>query len=118
MPDQYQIIGSSPDNLTDDQFREHARQATTEFGTTKPTGAAWQDFQRRLSFASADPPRALGLLDAIARAEQEIGGSPRRLFHMAIPPAAFESTVTMLGTAGLARGSSVIVEKPFGTDLA
>jgi glucose-6-phosphate 1-dehydrogenase len=118
MPDQYQIIGSSPDSLTDDQFREHARQATTEFGTTKPTGAAWQDFQRRLSFASADPPRALGLVDAIARAEQEIGGTPRRLFHLAIPPAAFESTVTMIGTAGLARGSSVIVEKPFGTDLA
>jgi glucose-6-phosphate 1-dehydrogenase len=118
MPDRYQIIGSSPDSLTDDQFREHARQATAEFGTTKPTGTAWQDFQGRLSFASADPPRPLSLVDAIARAEQEIGGTPRRLFHLAIPPAAFESTVTMLGTSGLARGSSVIIERPFGTDLA
>ena len=32
--------------------------------------------------------------------------------------AAFEPTVTMLGSAGLAPGSRVIIEKPFGTDLA
>jgi Glucose-6-phosphate dehydrogenase, NAD binding domain len=43
---------------------------------------------------------------------------PPGLFHLAVPPAAFEPTVTMLGTTGLARGSRVIIEKPFGTDLA
>src|SRR6266446_6270004 len=40
------------------------------------------------------------------------------LFHLAVPPAAFEPTVTMLGTGGLAPGSRIIIEKPFGTDLA
>src|SRR5437879_4156959 len=42
MPDRYQIIGSSRRSLTDEQFREHARQAIAEFGTTKPAGAAWE----------------------------------------------------------------------------
>ena len=51
-------------------------------------------------------------------AERELGGSPGRLYHLAVPPAAFEPTVTMLGAAGLAPGSRVIIEKPFGTDLA
>jgi len=118
MPDRYQIIGSSRRHLTDGQFRNLARQAIAEFGISKPAGAAWQAFGRRLSFASADPARTQSLVEAIAAAEREIGGSPGRLFHLAVPPAAFEPTVAMLGAAGLAPGSRVIIEKPFGTDLA
>jgi glucose-6-phosphate 1-dehydrogenase len=118
MPDRYQIIGSARRDLTDDQFREHARQATAEFGDVKPAGEPWEGFARRLSFASAAPGATDALTAAVERAEREIAGSPARLCHLAIPPAAFESTVTMLGTSGLARGSSVIVEKPFGRDLA
>ncbi|HWF81353.1 MAG TPA: glucose-6-phosphate dehydrogenase [Streptosporangiaceae bacterium] len=118
MPDKYQIIGSSRRAWTDKQFREHARQAIADFGIRKPTGKAWQDFQRRLSFASSDPPDAGALVEAIATAEREIGESPARLFHLAIPPTAFEPTVTMIGDAGLAPQARVIIEKPFGTDLA
>ncbi len=118
MPDRYQIIGSSRRGLTDQQFREHARQAIAEFGATKPTGAAWQAFEDRLCFASAEPARTDPLAAAIERAEREISGTPGRLFHLAVPPAAFEATVSMLGAAGLAPGSRVIIEKPFGTDLA
>src|SRR6185437_13406496 len=115
MPDKYQIIGSSRRAWTDKQFREHARQAIADFGIRKPTGKAWQDFQRRLSFASSDPPDAGALVEAIATAEREIGESPARLFHLAIPPTAFEPTVTMIGDAGLAPQARVIIEKPFGT---
>ena len=118
MPDTYRIIGSSRRDLTGEQFREHARQAITEFGTVKPAGEAWEAFQRRLSFASAEPGRTDALTAAVERAEQEIGGTPGRLCHLAVPPAAFEPTVTMLGAAGLAPGSRIIIEKPFGTDLA
>jgi len=118
MPDRYQIIGSARRGLTDDQFREHARQATAEFGDVKPVGEPWEAFARALSFASAAPGATSALTAAVERAEQDIGGSPAVLCHLAIPPAAFESTVSMLGTAGLARGCSVIVEKPFGRDLA
>ena len=118
MPDRYQIIGSSRKDLTEEQFRDLAGQAITEFGTGKPAGEAWQAFQRSLSFASAEPGRTDSLVAAIGRAEREIGGTPARLFHLAVPPPAFEPTVTLLGAAGLAPGSRVIIEKPFGTDLA
>ena len=87
-------------------------------GPSKPAGEAWEAFQRRLSFASAEPGRTDSLTAAVERAEREIGGPPARLCHLAVPPAAFEPTVTMLGAAGLADGSRVIIEKPFGTDLA
>ena len=118
MPDRYQIIGVSPQDMTGEQFRDLARKAVADFGTVKPAGAGWQAFARRLSFASADPAHTLALAGAIAAAERRIGGTPGRLFHLAIPPAAFVPTVTMLGDAGLAAGSRVIIEKPFGTDLA
>jgi glucose-6-phosphate 1-dehydrogenase len=117
MPDRYQIIGASRRPLTDEQFRDHARQAIADFGTGPPTAAAWQAFGRRLSFASTGSGSA-PLVAAIEQAEREIGGTPGRLFHLAVPPAGFEPTVTVLGAAGLARGSRIIVEKPFGTDLA
>ncbi|HWN01011.1 MAG TPA: glucose-6-phosphate dehydrogenase, partial [Streptosporangiaceae bacterium] len=118
MPDRYQIIGSSRRSLTGEQFRELARQAAAEFGASQPTSDKWQDFARRLWFASAEPGRTGSLAEAIAAAERQIGGTPGRLFHLAVPPAAFEPTITMLGAAGLAAGSRVIIEKPFGTDLA
>jgi hypothetical protein len=44
MPDRYQIIGVSPQDMRGEQFREPARQAIADFGTAKPTGAAWQAF--------------------------------------------------------------------------
>jgi len=118
MPDRYQVIGSARRDLTGEQFREHARQAIAEFGSLQPEGEAWQEFQRRLSFASAAPGRTDSLTAAAERAEREIGGAPARLCHLAVPPAAFEPTVAMVGAAGLASGSRVIIEKPFGTDLA
>jgi glucose-6-phosphate 1-dehydrogenase len=118
LPDRYQVVGSARRGLTDDQFREHARQAAADFGNVTPAGEAWETFAGRLSFASAAPGATDSLTAAVERAERDIGGSPSRLCHLAIPPVAFEPTVTMLGEAGLAGGSRVIIEKPFGTDLA
>ena len=117
MPDRYRIIGSARRALTDEQFREHARQSLAEFGVSKPAKRAWEAFERALSFGSAEPGSTGPLVAAIQQADSDLGGSPRRLFHLAIPPASFEPTVTMIGAAGLAEGARVIIEKPFGTDL-
>jgi glucose-6-phosphate 1-dehydrogenase len=119
MPEKYQIIGSAPAQfaLSDDDFRQHALDAVKEFGSAKPTGAAWQAFESCLHFGAADPDNFKPLVTAVQAAEKEIGGSPGRIFHLAVPPSAFGSVVGMLGQAGLAENSRVIIEKPFGTDL-
>jgi glucose-6-phosphate 1-dehydrogenase len=121
LPREYRIIGSSPAAfaLTEEQFRSRAEQACADFCITKPTDPSWPSFVERLSFAAAEPGNTSDLEAAIKRAEKEIGGTPRRLFHLAVPPAAFTSVVGMLGAAGLATSlTRVIIEKPFGTDLA
>ncbi len=117
LPKGCRIVGSARRALTSEQFREHARRSVAEFGITKPSDEAWRAFAPALSFGSAKPGDAAPLVAAVQRASEALGGSPRRLFHLAIPPASFEPTVTLLGGTGLAHGARIIVEKPFGTDL-
>ncbi|MGW7343591.1 glucose-6-phosphate dehydrogenase [Streptomyces sp. NPDC054854] len=120
MPGRYRIVGSAPaaEALTDEEFREHARQAVAEFGRSRPEGPAWEAFAAGLSFGAADTGAAEPLVTAVREAEEAVGGSPRRLFHLAVPPVAFASVIDLIGATGLARDARVIVEKPFGTDLA
>jgi glucose-6-phosphate 1-dehydrogenase len=54
---------------------------------------------------------------ARAAGRATIAGPVRRLYHLAVPPAAFTSVIGLLGASGLARDARVIIEKPFGTDL-
>ena len=125
MPDKFRIIGSAPPEyaLSDADFVAHTESAVTSFGETKPDGSNWDEFASCLSFGAASPEDPSPLVSAVDAAEKTIGGSRgsgpvRRLFHLAIPPTAFESIVGMLGSSGLAtEDSRVIIEKPFGTDL-
>ncbi|WP_414166621.1 glucose-6-phosphate dehydrogenase [Streptoverticillium reticulum] len=120
MPSRYRIVGSAPaaEALGTEEFRKHAREAVSEFGSARPEGPAWREFEDALSFGAADPDDTGPLLAAVHEAERAVGGSPRRLFHLAVPPKAFPSVVDELGSTGLAEGGRLIVEKPFGTDLA
>ncbi|MES4903387.1 MULTISPECIES: glucose-6-phosphate dehydrogenase [unclassified Streptomyces] len=120
LPDGYRIVGSSraKSALSDDAFRALAHDAVATFGRSEPSGPAWQSFADALSFGAADSQNPGPLLAAVGAAEDSLGGRPRRLFHLAIPPSAFASTVGMLGDTNLAENGKVIVEKPFGTDLA
>ena len=120
LPRGYRVIGTSPKQfgMGEDEFRAHAKDAVAQFGLAKPAGAGWQAFEERLSFGVADPGDASPLVAAVEAAEKAIGGTPRRLFHLAVPPSAFTSVVKMLHDSGLSGNGHVIIEKPFGTDLA
>jgi glucose-6-phosphate 1-dehydrogenase len=128
MPEKFRIIGSSPPEfaLSGTDFIAHAESAVAQFGRVKPAGSAWEQFASCLSFGAASPEDPSPLVSAVRAAESAIGGSGsaggagsvRRLFHLAVPPAAFMSVIRMLGSSGLATGDArVIIEKPFGEDL-
>ena len=121
LPREFRLIGTSPaaTAMTDDEFRAHAKQSCVDFCITKPDDPVWSEFVKNLSFAPSDPGDMGALVGEVAQAEKEIGGSPRRLYHLAVPPVAFTSVVQSLGASGLATDRTrVIIEKPFGTDLA
>ena len=117
MPVDFRIVGTSRKTVSDDDFRAHAHDVITEFGSVTPTGPAWDDFSGRLSYASSDASDMSALADAVTSAGKAIGGSVRRLLYLSIPPMAMEGIVGALDAAGLAGdGTRVILEKPFGTD--
>jgi glucose-6-phosphate 1-dehydrogenase len=53
-----------------------------------------------------------------AAIKKELGGARRPAHYLAIPPSLFETVINGLGQAGLAERARVIIEKPFGRDLA
>src|SRR5207237_10574323 len=55
---------------------------------------------------------------AVQKAEQTFEGESRRLHYLSVPPNAALSAVRILGEAGLVDRSRIVMEKPFGTDLA
>ncbi len=120
MPERFRVIGASrpASAMTDEAFRRLALEAARAYALHSCRGERWRAFARSLSFAAADPARPSSLVQAVARAEEEMGGRPRRLYHLAVPPAAFADLVALLGRTGLAERGRVIVEKPFGVDLA
>jgi glucose-6-phosphate 1-dehydrogenase len=120
MPATYRIVGSgrtegAPDA---DGFRSYVRQALAEFGRRELSDKNWEPFARTLSFAAATTEQPDALLEAVAQAEQELGSGVRRLIYLAVPPDAFAPMVQMLGASGLTEGARLIIEKPFGNDLA
>jgi len=103
------IVGYAKAELDDDAFRAHARDAVTKFSRTALDESVFTRFARRLRFVSAQ--RGLEALRA------ELSGD-RRLAYLAVPASAFADLITGFGAAQLAQGTSVIIEKPFGRDLA
>ncbi len=113
LPRRYRIVGVSRGTLSDDEMRASALLALQMFGRKPTRKTERENFVRRIHGANHDD-----VPEVVARAEAEIGGRPRRLFHLAIPPSAFESVIEQLAAEGLSRRARVIVEKPFGWDVA
>jgi glucose-6-phosphate 1-dehydrogenase len=56
--------------------------------------------------------------DTFTALKEALGNSRRPAYYLAIPPSLFETVIRSLGAAKLAEHARVIVEKPFGRDLA
>jgi glucose-6-phosphate 1-dehydrogenase len=111
------IIGVSLDELDDEGFRRIAREALSEFATRKFTDAEWQVFSDCLHYVPMGAGPAV-LKQAVLDAERALGGDSQRLHYLSVPPNAALSAVRLLGEAQLVDRSRVIMEKPFGTNLA
>src|ERR1700676_137022 len=110
------IIGVSLDDIDADGFRKIAREAV-DLSNRKVTEATWCAFAETLNYvplsAGAGPLKA-----AVEAAEQSLGGESRRVHYLSVPPNAALSAVRLLAEAGLVGRCRIIMEKPFGTDLA
>ncbi|MBV9921734.1 MAG: glucose-6-phosphate dehydrogenase [Pseudonocardia sp.] len=111
------VVGTAVEDISVEEFRELARSATMSFGTRVLDTEKWESFAGRITYV----PRAAGpegLTAAVKEAETSLGPEVRRLHYLSVPPKAARDVITMLRDAGLAEDARVVMEKPFGDDLA
>ncbi|MDQ6642742.1 MAG: glucose-6-phosphate dehydrogenase [Actinomycetota bacterium] len=113
-----QVVGTSLEKHDRDSFVEFARVAVTEFGNENDL-KAWDSFAPRLWFAPG-AEGADGLRKTVAEAEQAASSKTesRRLHYLSVPPKAALAVVHMIDDARLVERSRIVMEKPFGVDLA
>jgi glucose-6-phosphate 1-dehydrogenase len=111
------IVGVSLDQFDRDGFRNFVRAALDEFCTRAISAEDWSTFSAHLDYVPLSAGAQI-LRAAVLQAEQGLPGESRRLHYLSVPPAAALSAVHLLGEAGLVERSRIIMEKPFGTDLA
>ena len=114
---QCRIVGVSLEAFDADAFRKHAREALDQSSTRKVNDSDWATFAAGLDYVSLKAgPEALQA--AVRKAQQALSGDSRVLHYLSVPPSAALETVRLIRDAQLAERSRVVMEKPFGTDLA
>jgi len=106
------VIGVSSSDWTDDSMRERAREDVAERDDFDPR--VFDELAPTMTYVSGDY-RDPKTFEALA---ERLGEHKRPLFYLAIPPALFDDVVTGLRKEGISKGARVVVEKPFGRDLA
>lgn len=118
LPEMYAVIGTgrhSPASL--EEFRSSIRDAVVEF--VKDIDETVMDLLlERLSFQSSTAEDGAALAAAVRDAEEHLSPGAQRLLYLAVPPDAMEDIAAMLGREGLTDRARLVVEKPFGLDLA
>jgi glucose-6-phosphate 1-dehydrogenase len=106
------VVGVAKAGWTLDRLKARARDSVEKHGGLDPT--AFAKLSTLLRYVDGDYQDAA----TFAAMRQALGPAQRPAHYLAIPPALFGVVVDQLGKSGCARGARVIVEKPFGTDLA
>ncbi len=106
------VIGVARSPWTLEEFRQRAKASVTEHGGLDHE--AFDILCRSLQYIAGDyaDPKTFEKL------KQALGPVPRALYYLAIPPDLFPTVFEQLQRSSCQHGASVIVEKPFGRDLA
>jgi glucose-6-phosphate 1-dehydrogenase len=108
------VVGVAGRSQTDDEVHRRVRDSIEKEGGGIDDGAAFDKLQQAIRYVGGDYNRP-ATFDALKKA---LDGSKRPAHYLAVPPALFETVIKSLGKAGLAKDARLIVEKPFGRDLA
>src|SRR6266542_2601602 len=131
LPEQFAVVGLTRRGATPDEMRQRFRQSTAELGRRKAVDAGvWNKFAAALDFVNGqldDPDAYAALKKKLAAVDREKGTAGNRIFYLATPPETFAVILRNLREAGLiyraapeeeGPWSRVVIEKPFGRDLA
>jgi glucose-6-phosphate 1-dehydrogenase len=125
LPAGFSVVGVSRTPLSDEEFRRRMCEAIKEFSEdTGFDGDVWEEFARGLFYVAADVGDQTGFQRIgakLAEIEQTRHTGGNVLFYLSVQPSHYEQGAAGIGAAGLAEGKGwrrLVVEKPFGHDLA
>ena len=125
LPDRFAIMGIDLKPMNDEEFRNNLREGIGEFSRHGLADAgSWENFAASLSYRTADfadPDVYRELANHLAELDSRWNAEATRVYYLATPPQMIEIIPNRLGMAGLARDcrkARIVVEKPFGKDLA
>jgi glucose-6-phosphate 1-dehydrogenase len=126
LPPAVTVIGFARRPKSDDDFRKEMEEAVKKFSRQNVREEIWNNFSQSIFYHQSDFSDESGfktLAERLDKIDNERGTRGNRLFYFAVAPEQFEPILKHLKTVGLnkAREGSwarVIIEKPFGTDLA
>jgi glucose-6-phosphate 1-dehydrogenase len=106
------VIGVAGRSWTSDELRARARDSLAEHGGVDPT--AFDKLAGLLRYVGGDYHSPA----TFQSVRKELGSARRPAYYLAIPPTLFGVVVEQLARSGCTKGARVIIEKPFGHDLA
>ena len=126
LPPAVVIIGFARRPKNDDDFRKEMEEAVRKFSRQAVRDEIWKTFSQSLFYHQSEFGDEAGyksLGERLEKTDNERGTRGNRLFYFAAGPDQFETILKNLKTAGLNRAKEgswarVIIEKPFGSDLA
>ena len=107
------IVGVALPNWSLEDLRNQVRDSIQRAGGIDDE-PAFREFLSQLRYVSGNYNDA----GTFAKIKAELGPAQCPAYYLAIPPSLFTTVITGLGAAGLSKDARVIVEKPFGRDLA
>ena len=126
LPPAVTVVGFARRPKTDEQFRKEQEEATRKFSRQTVRDEIWNGFANSVFYHQSEFHDTAGyksLVERLDKIDKERGTGGNRLFYLAVAPDQFEPILKNLKDAGLNKApegswARVIVEKPFGTDLA
>src|SRR2546421_1145090 len=122
LPEHFAVLGVARSEETDDEFRERMKEAVKEHARDPFHEEIWDPLAEGMAYVATDFADEGGEDEVAQRLEaldekQKTGGN--RVYYLAIPPTVFPVVVAALGKRRSTSGwTRLIVEKPFGHDLA
>lgn len=124
LPPETTIVGVARRDWSDDYFREEMRKGVEEFSDGIGSEETWQDFAQGLYYCPGDidnPESYQKLKELLAELDSKRGTRGNRVFYLSVSPKFFGEAIKQLGNAGMLQDptkSRLVIEKPFGRDLA
>ena len=126
LPPSFGLTGFARRDWTEDHFRDFVREHVQQHCRTPFRESTWKQLAKGIRFVQGtfdDSAAFARLSDTVAELDRDRGTRGNHAFYMSVPPRAFPVVARQLADCGLARSSEgawrrVIIEKPFGHDLA